>query len=92
MMTITIQEFLNQIGESHVKVTPSKYCGDVMTILLSDTSVKYNEKEIIFYWGARPSMTLKTDGIDNIATKDEKCYLITLINDDMIFTVNKISE
>lgn len=48
---ITVEEFMKQIGNSHVDVEPSVYGGAAMQI--SNASVSYDdeEEELTFYYG-----------------------------------------
>ena len=97
---ITVEDFMNQIGSSLVDVEPNIYGGAAMQI--SNASVSYNdeEEELTFYYGCNASLTLKTDNIEHIvfannvddANHVEKCYLISLHEDALMFMVTMTPE
>ena len=89
---ITVEEFMKQIGSSHVDIEPSVYGGAAMQI--SNASVSYDdeEEELTFYYGCNASSTLKTYCIDSITPVNDECYFITLEENEMRFTVTKTPE
>lgn len=97
---ITVEEFMKQVGNSHVDVEPNIYGGAAMQI--SNASVSYNDEEgeLTFYYGCNASLTLKTDNIEHIvfannvddANHVEKCYLISLHEDALMFMVTMTPE
>ena len=91
---ITVEEFMKRIGNSHLDIEPSVYGGAAMQI--SNASVSYDdeEEELTFYYGCNASLTLKTDNIEHIvfANHVEKCYLISLHEDALMFMVTMTPE
>ena len=90
---ITVEEFMKQIGSSHVDIEPSVYGGAAMQI--SNASVSYDddeEEELTFYYGCNASLTLKTYCIDSITLVNDQCYFITLEESEMRFTVTMTPE
>lgn len=69
---ITVEEFMKQIGSSHVDIEPSVYGGAAMQI--SNASVSYDdeEEELTFYYGCNASLTLKTYCIDSITPVNDE--------------------
>lgn len=89
---ITVEEFMKQVGNSHLDIEPSVYGGAAMQI--SNASVSYDdeEEELTFYYGCNASLTLKTYCIDSITPVNDECYFITLEENEMRFTVTKTPE
>ena len=91
---ITVEEFMKQVGNSHVDVEPSVYGGAAMAINNATVSLDDENEELVFYYGCNASLTLKTDNIDNIdniSSMNEECYFITL-DDGLTFNVTKTPE
>lgn len=91
---ITVEEFMKQVGNSHVDVKPSVYGGAAMAINNATVSLDDENEELVFYYGYNASLTLKTDSIDNIdniSSMNEECYFITL-DDGLTFNVTKTPE
>lgn len=91
---ITVEEFMKQVGNSHLDVEPSVYGGAAMAINNATVSLDDENEELVFYYGCNASLTLKTDNIDNIdniSSMNEECYFITL-DDGLTFNVTKTPE
>ena len=91
---ITVEEFMKQVGNSHVDVEPNVYGGAAMAINNATVSLDDENEELVFYYGCNASLTLKTDNIDNIdniSSMNEECYFITL-DDGLTFNVTKTPE
>lgn len=91
---ITVEEFMKQVGNSHVDIEPSVYGGAAMAINNATVSLDDENEELVFYYGCNASLTLKTDNIDNIdniSSMNEECYFITL-DDGMTFNITKTPE
>lgn len=88
---ITVEEFVEQVGESHVDVEPSVYSGAVMALNNATVSLDDENEELVFYYGCNASLTLKTNNIDNISSVNDECYIITL-EDGLTFNVTKTPE
>ena len=91
MMNITVEEFMKQVGNSHVDIEPNTYGGAAMAINNATVSLDDENEELVFYYGCNASLTLKTDSIENILPMNEECYLITL-DDGLTFNVTKTPE
>ena len=91
---ITVEEFMKQVGNSHLDIEPSVYGGAAMALNNATVSLDDENEELVFYYGCNASLTLKTDNIDNIdniSSMNEECYFITL-DDGMTFNVTKTPE
>ena len=91
---ITVEEFMKQVGNSHVDIESSVYGGAAMAINNATVSLDDENEELVFYYGCNASLTLKTgniDNIDNISSMNEECYFITL-DDGMTFNITKTPE
>lgn len=90
MKKITVEDFMKQVGNSHVDVEPNKCRGLAMQI--ANASISFDDEgELTFYYGCNASLTIKTYSIDNIEPVNEECYFIAL-SDGMTFTVSKTPE
>lgn len=94
MTNITVEEFMKQVGNSHLDIEPSAYGGAAMALNNATVSLDDENEELVFYYGCNASLTLKTDNIDNIdniSSMNEECYFITL-DDGMTFNITKTPE
>ena len=91
MMNITVEDFMKQVGNSHVDIEPNKCRGLAMQIANASVSFDNEEGELTFYYGCNASLTIKTYSIDSIEPVNEECYFIVL-SDGMAFTVSKTPE
>lgn len=88
---ITVEEFMKQVGNSHIDIEPSVYGGAAMALNNATVSLDDENEELVFYYGCNASLTLKTDNIDNISSMNEECYFITL-DDGLVFVITKTPE
>lgn len=89
---ITVEEFMKQVGNSHIDVEPSTYGGAAMALNNATVSLDDENEELVFYYGCNASLTLKTYCIDSIVPINDECYFITLEENEMRFTVSKTPE
>ena len=92
MTNITIEEFMKQVGNSHLDIEPNTYSGAAMTLSNATVSHDDENEELVFYYGCNASLTLKTYCIDSIVPVNPECYFITLEEGEMRFTVSKTPE
>ena len=89
---ITIEEFMKQVGNSHLDIEPSVYGGAAMVLNNATVSLDDENEELVFYYGCNASLTLKTYCIDSIVPVNDECYFFTLEENEMRFTVTKTPE